>query len=228
MSGSGDPVTEAVVDALIDRLVDDLRPTGRLRSPWARAAAWLAVVMGVACVLACFSDLSDLAHRLRSVPDMWLAVVGSSLTTGLGAVATFQLSLPDRSARWGLLPLPGLALWVAATGMGCLRPWVIPDLHPASFEEAHSCFMFIVGTSLPLSILTLLLGRRACPLRPNLAAATGGRAAAAAAATLLNFFHPFDVGTIDFAVHAVAVALVIGLNRAVGGRLLTAAAARAR
>ena len=221
-------MTDAVVDALIDGLVDDLRPTRRLWSPWARAAAWLAVIAFVACVLAYFSNLSDLAYRLRYVPDMWLAVVGSTITTVLGAVATFQLSLPDRSARWAFLPLPGFALWVAATGMGCLRTIVIPDLHPASFEEAHTCFMFIVGTSLPLSILTVLMVRRAFPLRPNLAAATGGLAVSAAAATLLNFFHPYDVGTIDFAVHIVAIALVIALNRAVGGRLLTPTVVRAR
>ncbi len=58
-------------------------------------------------------------------------------------------------------------------------------------------------------------------MRPNLTAATGGIAVAAAAATLLNFFHPYDVGAIDLAVHVVAIGLVIVANRAVGGRLLT-------
>ena len=220
-------MTDAAVDAFIEGLMDDLRPTKRLWSPWARAAVWLAIVAGVAGVLASFSDLSDLAYRLRSVPDMWLAVVGSTLTAVLGDVAMFELSLPDRSTRWALLPLPGFALWVAATGLGCLRTWVIPGLHPASFEEAHTCFMFIVGMSLPLSILTILMVRAAFPLRPNLAAAVGGLAVSGAAATLLNFFHPYDVGTIDFAVHIVAIGLVIALNRAVGGRLLTPKAAPA-
>lgn len=214
-------MTERALDAYIDDLSDGLAPVGRLWSPWTRAAAWLAVVAAAAAVLGHFSDLQDLAHRLQSVPDMWLAVLGSTLTTVLGAVATFHLSLPDRSTRWAALPLPGLVLWVAATGMGCLRTGAIPDLHPASFEEAHTCFMFIVALSLPLSILTIAMVRRAFPFRPNLVAAVGGLAIAAAAATLLNFFHPYDAGATDFAVHIVAVGLVVAANRLVGGRLLT-------
>ncbi len=220
-------MTDGMVDDFIDVLADDLRPVRRLLSPWARASIWLAVVGAAAGLLATFSDLSDLAHRLTSVPDMWIAVLGSVLTTVLGAVATFQLSLPDGASRWALLPLPGLAVWVAGTGFGCARTWVIPDIHPASLEEARTCFMFITALSVPFSVLTVVMVRRAFPLRPNLVAATGGIAVAAAAATLLNFFHPYDVGVTDVAVHVVAIGLVILANRAVGGRLLTPRAARA-
>ncbi len=213
-------MNDRALDAYIDGLSDDLEPVERLWSPWVRAAVWLAVVAAAAAVLARFSDVNDLAFRLRYVPDMWLAVLGSTLTTMLAALATFQLSLPDRSTSWALLPLPGLALWVAGTGMGCLRTWVIPNLQPASFAEAHDCFMFIVGLSVPLSILTILMVRRSFPFRPNLVAAIGGLAISAAAATLLNFFHPFDAGATDFAVHLVAICVVIAANRFVGGRLL--------
>ena len=214
-------MTDASVDAMIEGLTEDLRPTGRLMSPGLRALAWLGLVTAAAAVLASFSDLSDIVYRLHYVPDMWLAVIGSVLTTILAAVATFQLSLPDRSPGWALLPLPGLAVWIAASGMGCLRAWVIPDMHPASLEEAKTCFTFIVALSVPLSIVTVLMVRRAFPMRPNLTAATGGVAVAAAAATLLNFFHPYDVGATDLVVHVVAIGLVILANRAVGGRLLT-------
>ena len=214
-------MTDASLDAMIDGLTEDLRPTGRLMSPGIRALAWLGLVAAVAAVLATFSDLSDIAHRLQYVPDMWLAVLGSVLTMVLGAVATFQLSLPDRSPGWALLPLPGLAIWIAASGLGCLRSWVIPDMHAASLEEARTCFTFIVALSVPLSIVTILMVRRAFPMRPNLTAATGGVAVAAAAATLLNFFHPYDVGAIDLVVHVAAIGLVIVANRAIGGRLLT-------
>jgi hypothetical protein len=218
-------VSDHILDAYIDGLSDDLEPVRRLWSPWVRAAAWLAVVAGAAAVLARFSDLHDLAYRLRYVPDMWLAVLGSTLTMALGAVATFQLSLPDRSTRWALLPLPGLALWVAGTGMGCLRTWVIPETHSASLQEAHSCFVFIIGLSVPLSLLTVLMVRRAFPYRPNLVAGVGGLTISAAAATLLNFFHPYDAGATDFAVHLVAISLVIAVNRVVGGRLLASKSA---
>ena len=214
-------MTDGAVDDFIDGLAEDLRPVRRLPSPWVRASLWLAVVGVAAAVLAWFSDLSDLAHRLTYVPDMWVAVLGSVLTAVLGAVATFQLSLPDGAPRWALLPLPGLAVWIAGTGFGCARTWLIPDLHPASLEEARTCFMFITALSVPLSVLTVVMVRRAFPLRPNLVAATGGVAVAAAAATLLNFFHPYDVGVTDIVVHVVAIGVVISANRMIGGRLLT-------
>ena len=214
-------MTDAAVDATIADLTDALSPVDRLRSPWIRAAAWLAVVAVLAASLARFGDLQGLLYRLRSVPDMGIAVLGSTLATVLGAVAMFQLSLPDRSPRWALLPLPGLAVWVAGTGMGCARDWLIPEMHAASLFEAKDCFAFIVGLSVPLSVLTIAMVRRGFPLRPNLVAATAGLSVAAAAATLLNFFHPYDVGVTDVSVHLVAIGLVIGANRMLGGRLLT-------
>lgn len=213
-------MTAALVDGLIGTLGADLRPVRRLDPPLARAAAWLGAVAAIGAGLATFADLPGIAHRLATVPDMWLALTGSVLTAALGAIAAFQLSLPDRSPAWALLPAPGLCLWVGATGLGCLRAWVIPDLHPAGLEEARTCFAFIAGLSLPLSGLMVLMIRRACPLRPNLTAAVGGLAAAAGAATLLTFFHPYDAGATDMAVHAAAVTLVVGLNRTLGGRLL--------
>lgn len=207
-------------DDLIGALGADLRPVRRLPPPLVHAAAWLGLVAATALVLASFADLPGIAHRLQSVPDMWLAVLGSTLTTILGAVAAFELSFPDRKPAWALLPVPGLILWIAGTGMGCLRSWVIPDMHPASIFEARVCFAFIVTLSLPLSIVMVLMIRRACPLRPNLTLVTGALAVAAAAATLLNFFHPYDVGATDIAVHIAAITLVIVLNRFLGGRLL--------
>lgn len=216
-------MTDAAVEAYIETLTRALSPVERLSPPWLRALAWLGVVAATAAGLTLFSDVSEMVDRLRSVPDMWVAVLGSTLTTILGAVATFQLSLPDGSRRWALLPLPGLAIWIAATGVGCLRGWVVPDLHAASLQESQSCFEFIVGLSIPLSVLTIAMIRRGFPLRPNLTAATGGTAVAAAGATLLNFFHPYDVGAIDIVVHVVAIGLVIAANRFIGGRLLTPA-----
>lgn len=213
-------MTDASTDTFIDGLTDELRPVRRLWSPGWRATAWIAVVTAVAGALASFSDLTDLAHRLAYVPDMWLAVLGSSATAALGSVAVFHLCLPDGKSRWALLPLPGLALWIAGTSMGCFRSWLIPGLEPATLGEARTCFGFITLLSVPLSAMTILMVRRGYPLRPNLAAATGGLAVAAAAATLLNFFHPYDVGVTDIAVHVVAIGLVVLVNRVVGGRLL--------
>jgi hypothetical protein len=206
-------------EALIQNLASDLRPVRRLAPPALRALGWLAVVGALAVALACFADLGAMVRRLTAAPDMWLAVAGSTLTAILAAIAAFETSLPDRKPAWALLPFPGLLLWVGASGLGCLRSWLLPGTHSADLVEARSCLVFILGISVPLSILLVVMLRRGYPLRPNLTAATGGLAAAAAAATLLNFFHPFDAAATDLAVHAGAVALVVLAGRTLSGRL---------
>ena len=206
-------------EALIQSLASDLRPVRRLAPPSLRALGWLAAVGALAVALACFSDLGAMLRRLTAAPDMWLAVAGSTLTAILAAIAAFETSLPDRKPAWALLPVPGLLLWVGASGLGCLRSWFLPGTHPAALVEARDCLVFILGVSLPLSILLVLMLRRGYPLRPNLTAATGGLAAAAAAATLLNFFHPFDAAATDLVVHAGAVVLVVLAGRALSGCL---------
>jgi hypothetical protein len=169
--------------------------------------------------LAAFADLPAVWDRITGRPDVSLAVLGSIATAVLAAIAAFQLSLPDAPRAWAWLPLPGALLWVAASGLGCLRNWGVPaDVAP--FDAARDCAVFIVALSVPLSALMFGMLRRACPLRPELTAAIGGLAVAAAAATLLNFFHPFDATATDLAVHAIAVALVVAADRALAGRML--------
>lgn len=205
---------------LIHRLTADLRPVRRLASPPRRALAWLLVVAALALALAATTDVGRFAQRLAGATDMWLSVVGSVATAVLAAVAAFELSLPDRRPSWMLLPLPALAVWVGASGMGCLRSWVLPATHVAVMGETMDCLRFIVGLSVPLSAVLLLMLRRARPLRPVPVAAMGGLAAAAAAASLLGFVHPFDAGAVDLGVHAAAVILVVLLARGAGVRVL--------
>ena len=205
---------------LISDLADDLAPVRRLRPPGVRALTWLAVVVATGIVLAAFADLSALVHRLGGARDMWLSVTGSTFTAILAAIAAFQLSLPDARRTWALLPLPAALLWVIASGVGCLRNWLVPDTHAADLSEARDCLILIVGLAVPLSALLIVMLRRACSLQPELTALIAGLASAAAAATLLNFFHPFDAAATDLAVHAVAVAIVITANWGLSGRLL--------
>jgi hypothetical protein len=207
-------------DPLIQQLAADLTPVRRLWSPTVRALCWLGGVAIAAAILAAIYGAAIMLHRLAAVPDMWLAVAGSTLTAVLAAVAAFQLSLPGAKPTWVLLPLPGALLWISASGAGCLRSWLVPDTHEASLGEVKECLFFIVGMSVPLSLLLIAMLRRAYSLRPNLTAAVGGLAVAAAAATLLNFCHPYDATATDLLVHLVAVALVVLANRAFGGRVL--------
>lgn len=213
-------------EELIRLLAHDLRPVRPLAPPWLRALGWLAVVAASAAGLAAFADLGALGRRLAAAPDMALVVAGSVLTTLLAALAAFQVSVPGRRAAWALAPAPAAALWLGASGLGCLRAEPVLGTHAIPPAETAECLIFIIGVSLPLSALLLAMLRRARPLRPGLTAAMGGLAAAAAAATLLNFFHPFDATAIDLVAHVVAVALVVLGNRALGDRLLAGGAPR--
>jgi hypothetical protein len=206
---------------LIGALVGDLQPVRRLPHPLARAFAWLLLVAAAAIVLALFSNLPAVGHRLTAAPDMWLAATGSMLTAVLAACAAFELSVPDRSPAWALLPVPAALLWIGASGLGCLRSAPVPGTHVAPLAEAKDCLIFIVGLSVPLSGLLLIMLRRAFALRPDLTAMLAGLAVAAAAASLLNLFHPFDAAAVDLIVHAVAVLIVVLANRALAGRVLS-------
>jgi hypothetical protein len=212
--------SDSANERLIGDLASALAPVHRLRPPSVRAVIWLAVVAATAVVLAEVADLPAVWHRLGGAPDMWLAVTGSTLTTILAAIAAFQLSLPDARRTWALLPLPAALLWIVASGVGCLRTWFLPGTHVADLSEARDCLIFIVGLAVPLSVSLIVMLRRAYPLQPGLTALVAGLASAAAAATLLNFFHPFDAAATDLTVHAFAVAIVIGANWGLRGRLL--------
>jgi hypothetical protein len=208
-------------DRLIAALGADMAPVARLTPPTLRALGWLAMVGVIGVGLATFADVNGMIRRLAATPDLWLAAGGSLLTAILAALAAFQLSLPDRTPAWALLPLPAAALWIGASGLGCLRSWVAPETQPIPPMEPASCLMLILGFSVPLSALLIVMLRRGYSLRPNLTAVVAGVACAAAAAALLNFVHSYDAAATDLAAHAVAVAIVIVLNRIFGGRILS-------
>ncbi len=90
-------------------------------------------------------------------------------------------------------------------------------------HQSADCLLFIIGFSVPLSALLIVLLRRACPLRPTLTAVLIGLASAAASASLLEICHAFDAAATDLLTHALAVTVVVAVNAAMGGRLLSKA-----
>lgn len=206
-------------DAFRDRLIADLAPVRRVRSPLRHAVAWIGLVVATAAVLAAFADLPAIVHRLMIVPDRWMAELGAASTAMLAAFAAFQLGMPDRSPYWAALPLPGLALWIGASCVGCAGSWPAPDAVGTSMTQSMSCLPMIVGLSMPLSIALFWLLRRGYPLYPTLTGATAGLAAAAASAALLVFFQTHETSLGDVLVHGGAVALVVLVNWALGGQL---------
>ncbi len=201
-------------DKLIEDLSGGLRPVLRLPSPALRAWGWLAVVAAVAAVLAARSDLPAAAARMTAFADMWLDVAGSVATAVLAALAACIVSVPGRSRRWAWLPLPGVALWLGSSSLGCLRATAIAFVNPATLHDAVTqCLPFILEFSAILGIPLAVLLWWARPLRPGLVAGLGGLAVAAASASLLWLFHPFDASVEDLVVHAAAVLLVVGICR---------------
>lgn len=210
-------------DDLIASLGADLAPVRRLRPPWLRTLGWLAVVAGIALGLFARYGAAPMLARWAGAPDLGWAGLGAVLTAVTAAWAAFALAVPGRRATWAWLPLAPALLWIGASGLGCLRQWVAPATHIATAHEAGDCLFFIIGFSIPLSALLVVLLRRACPLRPVLAAVLVGLASAAASASLLEICHAFDAAATDLAMHIVAVALVVAANAAMGGRLLSRA-----
>jgi len=207
-------------EALIQSLGDRLTPVRRLPPPWLRTLGWLLAVAAIAAGLLAHYGAGPMIRRWIAEPDIAVAGAGAAITAVSAAWAAFSLGVPGRSWRWALLPLPWLVLWVGASGLGCMHDWLGPTAHVARFNEASDCLIFIISLSVPLSALLIWLLRRACPLRPVLAAVMIGLASAAASAALLEICHAFAVAATDLLTHALAVVIVVLANAAMGGRLL--------
>lgn len=210
-------------DRLIATLGAELAPVRRLRPPWLRTLGWLVAVAALAAGLLARYGSAPMLARWAGAPDLGWAGLGAVLTAIAAAWAAFALAVPGRRIAWAWLPVAPALLWIGASGLGCLRSWVAPATHIASAPEAGDCLFFIIGFSVPLSVLLIVLLRRACPLRPVLTAMLVGLASAAAAASLLEICHAFDAAATDLLTHALAVGLVVAANAAMGGRLLSRA-----
>jgi hypothetical protein len=203
-------------DDLISRLAADLRPVRRLAPPMWRAAGWLAfAALLIAAAVAVFGLRPDIAERLRDMGEMvqWLA---SAATGVLAAVAAFQLSLPDRSPRWILLPLPAAAIWVGTLGLGCLAE--VLKIGPAALSPGLSpgCMAFILGLGLPLAGSLVWMLRYAVAIRPVPVAAMGGLAGASLSAAGLWLFHELEGAAEALVWHAGMTLVVVAILLAFG------------
>ena len=177
---------------LIDALARNLAPIRRLRPPLWRATVWTFLASVVVALLAVTHGLrSDLAQRLAE--PAYLVVLASSLGTGvLAAVASFFVSLPDRSWRWLLLPVPALLAWMGSIGYQCLTDWVSLAGSGIQAGETLRCFATLVLTGLPLSLALLLMLRHAALLHATAVGVMSGLAVGGFAATALWLLHELD------------------------------------
>ena len=205
---------------LIDALVETATPVRRLRPPIVRAGLWLAFAATVLGLIAIAHGVRpDFSDRVRQ-PLFVLSMIGALATGILAAVASFQISLPDRSRLWTVLPLPPLALWVATIGYGCLTDWVSVDPDGVHMGEAVRCFATLLMTSVPLSIAMLVMLRYAALLRPLEVSVTSGLAVAALTAFALSLFHDLDATVMILTWNLGAAALIAALSSLFGRSML--------
>lgn len=178
-------------DDLISALAANLKPVKRLRPPFERAAAFLLfAALILAMIAAAYGWRPGLLARLADL-RFDLSFTGSILTGMLAAAAAFIVSLPGRSLRWLLLPLPALALWFSSIGYQCLTNWIaaIPVARPG---ETVACLATLVLTSVPLSLALWLMLRHAANLNPAPVILAASLSVAGITATALTLFHPLD------------------------------------
>jgi hypothetical protein len=205
---------------LIDSLVEGATPVRRLRSPVLRALFWIALAGSILALVAVGHGVRpDLARRLQD-PLFAISIAGALATGILAAIAAFALSLPDRSRWWGLLPLPGLTVWVATIGYGCLAHWV--SFGPEGFhvEGELGCFSILLLTSVPLALVLMVMLRYAALLRPGPVTLCAGLAVAAIAATALSIIHNHDASALALFWNVGTAAVIAGLGSLFGRGML--------
>jgi hypothetical protein len=209
-------------DDLIEVLAADARPVRPLASPLRRAL----VALGIAAALGglaiyLLGDVGQLLARYTGRETLMAVEMAAMLATGVLAVTgAFFVSIPGRSRRWLLAPVPAFIVWLLLSGLGCYRDSVRNG--PSGLELGHSldCLGFILVTSVFVGAPLIWLLSRARPINPLPVALLGGLGTAAIAAFLLQFFHPFAVTFIDLAVHLVAILLVVAATGLLNRRAL--------
>jgi hypothetical protein len=177
---------------LIRSLAGNVAPVKRLRSPWLRAGLWLLVATAITVVLTLTKGpRPQFFERMRDV-TFAVGMLASLLTGVLAAIATFMLSLPDRSRAWIWLPVPPLLVWLSQIGYQCFAGWVALPPGAVTVEGASSCLGTMALTSLPLTLLLAYMLRYAALLRPMSVVLVGALAVSAMTCNALAMFHPLD------------------------------------
>lgn len=211
---------------LIETLVQSAGPVRRLRPPLVRAGLWIVLAALVLLLIAIGHGLRpDIAERLRQ-PVFVLSMIAALATGVFAAIASFQISLPDRSQWWLLLPAPALLVWLSTIGYGCLTDWV--NVGPNGFRigEAARCFATLLFTSAPLSVAMLVMLRYAALLRSTEVSGMGGLATAAITAFALSLVHDLDASLMILVWNLGVALLIAGLACLFGRRLFAWTASR--
>ncbi|MEO8976115.1 MAG: DUF1109 domain-containing protein [Casimicrobiaceae bacterium] len=203
---------------LIGLLAANARPVRRLRPPLVRAGLWLVLAAAVFVLLELGHGVrQDLAQQVEQ-PMFVVGIVASLVTGVLAAIASFLVSLPDRSRSWVLLPVPALVVWVSTVSYGCLTNWVSIGPDGMHVGEAARCFATLLLTSMPLSLALYVMLRHAVLIRPNMVTICGSLAVAAITATALSLFHELNATVMVLMWNLGIAMMIVGAGCILGSR----------
>ena len=177
---------------LIASLVATAEPVRPLREPLLRALLWFAGAVGLLIGLAATRGLRpDLALQLAS-PTFLPMLLAMFATGASAAIAAFQLSLPDRSRWWAVLPLPAALLWLSFITFGCITSWIGLGPGDVTLARVLDCLLTVLIAGLPMSGALALMLRHAALLDAQSVATAAALAVAALTAASLSLLHPLD------------------------------------
>jgi len=218
-------MTSSRTGTLIDQLADGVRPVRPLRAPALRALITvLAIALVAGLAIALLGDVGELRQRYAGREALLAVEMSAMLATGvLAIVAAYFLSIPGRSRRWIVAPIPSFMVWLLLSGLGCYGDFVRRGGVDWELGESMHCLSFILATSAVLAPLLMWRLARAKPIDPLPVAVLCALGVAAASAFVLQFFHPFAVTLIDLAVHLMAMLIVVGVIGLINRRALAPA-----
>jgi len=214
------PTPTGPTEDLVSRLACGLRPVRRLPSPLALLGLWTGFCVAVILVALWILGMRhDLLRDAMARVDLFHILSAGSVAL-LSGFAAFQLALPDRDRRWGLLPAPAVAAWLATMGWGCAADVARMGWDGLRLGVSLSCLLFIIGLGVPMTLAIMWLTRHAALLRPVPVAALGGLSAAAFASIGLTLVHELRVTIMVLVWHGLAVVAVTLVGALAGPRLM--------
>jgi hypothetical protein len=204
---------------LIRQLTAEATAVRRLRPPLVRASLWIVIGASILAAVATAIGLRpDLGLKLRD-PAFLIEVASACLTGVTAAIAAFHISLPDRSSRWALLPLPSLLVWLSTVSYGCLTNWVA--LGPSGPVPGLSipCLETIALGSTPLAAILYFMLRHARFVRPVATASVAAIAVAGLTVSALRLFHELDATVMVLIWNVGAAAAITAIGALFGRRM---------
>ena len=181
-------------DRLIARLADDVPPVRPLPRPWLRALIWLAISAPPVFLVVWWHGMAPKAGMVATA-DLrmtieWLAILATAITA---SIAAFASCVPGADRRWLWAPAVPLAIWLAATGQGCIADY--QEMGAAAFDirpDTDCLVPTVLAGIVPLvAMLTML--RRGAPVMPHTTLALAALAIAAVVNLAMLLFHVGDV-----------------------------------